>query len=458
MVNPGHRSKGCQRCRESKVKCDEATPGCGRCTRTRRICPGYGNPEQEFRSMNSTSEARVQSRVRERLRMRDLSRRVPSSGTKSRGFSRHPFNIPSPLAPDWTGQCVSIFLAEYAEQPDHLHSTWGHLEFVPDLYSKSSSVHLPEAVKAASYAHFANKSSIQIFNQLAKQSYGEALRDLSVAMKDKFRATEDETLATVNIIALYEVIAGERPFSEPFHSHYQGQSAILRMRNKNQSHSRWGKNLFATTNRGLIWRDMASLSRPHYGLVDWPPSTYPSPLAEASARMSVQAADIRGRMGQALSIASSSRGEDWRTELQSIALDALKTDHDMRICPIDVPESWQPRQLPIGFSTPSSVRQTPVHGDHDVYEEGLTPYPSRIDVYPTHGIASLWNSTRLARLHLLRAMLDLAELDAESPVFASSHDRIPSTDYLYEQTRSTVEDICASVPFVSLSSFSLLDF
>ena len=417
------------------------------------MCPGYGNTGQEFRSMNSSSEARVQNRVSERLRVRGLSRKASSLGTESRGVSRRPSYIPSPLFPDWTEQCVSIFLAEYAEQPDSLHSTWGHLEFLPDLYSKSLSIHLPEAVKAASYAHFANKSSIQNFNQMAKRSYGKALLDLNAAMKDSSRAVEDETLATINVVAMYEVIAGERPFSEPFHSHYQGQSAILRMRDGKQNQSRRGKNLFATTNRGLIWRDMASLSRPRLGLTDWPSSMYPSPLAEASARMSVQATDIRGRIGQLLSIEAADRDEDWRIELRAVALEALQTDYDMRNYPSSVPNDWQTRKFPMRFSTPPSVLRTPESGDSEVSKNEMTPYPSRIDIYLTHGVASLWNFTRIARLHLLRAMLDLAELDAESPIFTSSHDGIPPVDHLYEKIRSVVEDICATVPFVSVTNY-----
>ena len=450
MVNPGHRSKGCQRCRQSKVKCDEKRPACGRCTRTGHVCPGYRNAEPDFRPMNTASEASVQIRVHERRHIRDIFHSKSEPGNERSMRSRRSPSIPSLLSPDWTDQCISFFIAEHAEQPDPFHSTWGHLEFVPDMYSKSSAIHLPEAVKAASYAHFANKSSIQKFNHMAKQSYGKALLDLGAAMRDRSRAVDDETLAAMNVLALYEMIAGEQPFSEVFHAHYRGQSAILRMRDREQNSSRWGKNLFATTNRGLIWKDMATLSRPSLGLADWPSSTYPSALAEASARLSVRAADVRGRVGQILSTAPLHRGESWRTELRAVAFEALNTDHDIRNCPSLTPEEWRPRSLPMRFSTPPSVRRTPEQADIHDSEEEITPYPSRIDVYPTHSIATLWNFVRIARLHLLRAMLHLAELDVESPVFASGQSCIPLPEIIHENMQSTIEDICAAVPFVRL--------
>lgn len=234
--------------------------------------------------MNTKSEATVHRRVQEKHSARVASLTKLSFRNEP---SRRSSSIPFQLSPDWTDQCVSFFIAAYAERPGHLNSTRGHLEYVADMYSRTSATHLSEAAKAASYAYFANKSSIPYLDQGAKRSYGKALLGLGTAMHDPSRAADDETLAAMNVLATYEVIAAERPLSETFHAYHQGQSAILRMRVAKQNSSRWGKNLFAMTNTVLIWRDMASLSRPTLGLTDWPPATYPSALAEASARFSV---------------------------------------------------------------------------------------------------------------------------------------------------------------------------
>ena len=41
MVYCGPPSKGCQTCRERKIRCDQRPGGCIRCAKSRRECPGY---------------------------------------------------------------------------------------------------------------------------------------------------------------------------------------------------------------------------------------------------------------------------------------------------------------------------------------------------------------------------------------------------------------------------------
>ncbi|KAF3921329.1 hypothetical protein ABW21_db0209420 [Orbilia brochopaga] len=41
MVGVAGRSKGCKTCRERKIKCDEGRPGCVRCQKIGKECPGY---------------------------------------------------------------------------------------------------------------------------------------------------------------------------------------------------------------------------------------------------------------------------------------------------------------------------------------------------------------------------------------------------------------------------------
>ncbi len=109
------------------------------------------------------------------------------------------------MSTDWTAQSIALFFAEYVDPPDPLRSTWGFYEYLPAMYSASSSVHLVKAVEAAALAHLANTSSIDRLTVLARRAYGKALLDLGVAIRSKTRATADETLATLNLLANYEV-------------------------------------------------------------------------------------------------------------------------------------------------------------------------------------------------------------------------------------------------------------
>ena len=206
MVNPGHRSFGCAQCRCSKVKCDEARPACGRCTRTGRACLGYARDAPQFRSMNKVAEDKVQRRVRDRLESRQPVR--SSSAPPLEDEYQSPPNATPPLRPppnpDWISQSVTLFFAENVEGPDHLQSTWGSLEFLPHLYQKARAAHLTEAVHAAALVNLASVSSVTELEQMARRSYGKALEGLSGAMSEFTRATTDETLATMNVLSIYE--------------------------------------------------------------------------------------------------------------------------------------------------------------------------------------------------------------------------------------------------------------
>jgi len=93
-----------------------------------------------------------------------------------------------------------------------LRPLWGFYEYLPAMYSACSSIHLVKAVEAAALAHLANTSSIDRLAVLARRAYGKALLDLGVALRSKTRATADETLATLNLLANYEVLSFSYPF------------------------------------------------------------------------------------------------------------------------------------------------------------------------------------------------------------------------------------------------------
>lgn len=49
MPNTGRSSGACHACRRMKIKCGEERPGCTRCIRANRQCPGYSPNPDNFR-------------------------------------------------------------------------------------------------------------------------------------------------------------------------------------------------------------------------------------------------------------------------------------------------------------------------------------------------------------------------------------------------------------------------
>ncbi|KAK9321556.1 hypothetical protein V1517DRAFT_326206 [Lipomyces orientalis] len=51
MVNPGHASNGCTTCKLRKIQCDLTHPLCRHCTKSGRVCLGYGERQTKGRKL-----------------------------------------------------------------------------------------------------------------------------------------------------------------------------------------------------------------------------------------------------------------------------------------------------------------------------------------------------------------------------------------------------------------------
>ncbi|KAI3398381.1 hypothetical protein diail_9473 [Diaporthe ilicicola] len=59
MVNTGKPSGACTNCRERRIKCDEARPGCAKCIRSGRTCAGYS---QGFKLRDQTQKTIIKAK------------------------------------------------------------------------------------------------------------------------------------------------------------------------------------------------------------------------------------------------------------------------------------------------------------------------------------------------------------------------------------------------------------
>lgn len=64
MVYTGKPSRGCAVCRRRKIKCDEKTPACSYCIKTKQKCPGYeGKFDLEWRDQTVVARKHVERRI-----------------------------------------------------------------------------------------------------------------------------------------------------------------------------------------------------------------------------------------------------------------------------------------------------------------------------------------------------------------------------------------------------------
>ena len=229
------------------------------------------------------------------------------------------------------------------------------------------------------------------------------------------------------------------------------------------------------TNRTLMWRDLASLDVPALGnrnlaLSDWPADLYPSHLGDISARLCIRVIEACDQLKLAMKTPSINRGDRWDHRIRAIAKEILVLDQAIKDCYQHEAQEWQPRRTTVqNENDPSRFLKPELLGLSNAMlleadwssipklrimkaskplgdRKESTSCPSHIDVYPSHSVATLWNSVRVLRLYVLRAMVDLWILDYQRNI--GLREDLPAPETLYTQMSSTVEEICASVPFL----------
>ena len=265
MVNRGGPSKACQECRRRKIRCDQQRPQCSQCTRVGRQCPGYRNlddvifrpypgqakGDDDTRSRTSQISAKGSIDSEEE----QISLPIPTTGTTSanrrHAISRPPAANPqlalhpsSQLGiPSWDQQAVGFFLAQYTFIPNHPQSSSGWFEFVPDLYRVSSSTScFQPAVLAIAYASLAGQSSLTWLATEARKIYGMAITRVNAAIANPSSAVEDDVLASVLMLGLYENLIGDHTVI--MGSHREGLRMLLHLRGPQQLDSRRGRSLY----------------------------------------------------------------------------------------------------------------------------------------------------------------------------------------------------------------------
>lgn len=242
----------------------------------------------------------------------------------------------------------------------------------------------------------------------------------------------------------------------------------MRVRAKQQTLSDLDSSLASHTNRWLLWRDLAERKRPAFGLSDWPQGMYRSWLDELSARFTVEVADLCGRVREMQDFASFYGRLESHEELVSCIETAIDLERSFERSYISSPTDWLPvkgsgqtrsalqdkspphmlanRECPIlnskiGRQDNVGKRYNLAYADAD--EE---PYFPRVDTYPSHPIAMQWNFLRVARLHLLRVMIDIHLITKQRPHI--DHPALSTIPSLRIKISETIHDICAVFPYV----------
>lgn len=161
--------------------------------------------------MNEISERKVKSRTTRRgdtkvglTKSQYLLLDGSNGGAYTAATQLHrlgrPDHISTPLTTDWREIAIPKFLADYVFQSDV--AQWGNFHFVSDVFSKSMA---QEALQAVALTSLANQIKVPSLITEARKHYCEAIIRIANALGDIEEAKKDSTLASVNLLHMFEV-------------------------------------------------------------------------------------------------------------------------------------------------------------------------------------------------------------------------------------------------------------
>ncbi|KLO84188.1 unnamed protein product [Fusarium fujikuroi] len=278
-----HRSRGCLRCRQRRVKCDRSHPSCQRCIARNELCVGYRDEgdlmfqhetakvvlkSQASNPSNSSSSSSSKSPRENYTRRRSVERASESSFS-----STTPVNLPAafPWLKDQPKtesvskdeQIANMFMEKYVLLPCNESSSPGFLEHLPCLFKEvniEGRYALRFAVQACAFADLSREQSSEELVQRSLERYGYALSALGQSLAEKNKTPDDYDLMTVVMLDIFETTF--MPDSSTTGAHAQGMAHILRLRGHEQFHDPRGWGLFRLAHHRLQKQHLAKQLSP----------------------------------------------------------------------------------------------------------------------------------------------------------------------------------------------------
>lgn len=235
MVYYGKLSKGCERCRLRKVKCDQRRPGCTRCEKSSAACPGYRDLGQVlFRD----ESARVIERARRDYHVGEDD--AGSEGSPSPHASAVQEAVPaSPveqpltrsLQPPLGQMAADFFFSNFVVEGPLLSDT--NCDLLVSIYGNHPESAAFHAIEAIGLAGLSNVFRVPQLCVEARRRYGQALVGTNSSLSDPAEATSDVTAMSVLLLAQFESMTVES-WDQYSRAHLEGASLLLKLRGQKQ--------------------------------------------------------------------------------------------------------------------------------------------------------------------------------------------------------------------------------
>ncbi|ORY59535.1 uncharacterized protein BCR38DRAFT_526858 [Pseudomassariella vexata] len=293
MVYTG-KSTSCHTCRIRRVKCDEMRPHCLKCRRSGRECNGYRDDSgiiiQDMTSATinkwetlkdasyasksedpSHNQAHTSNRGRHRAHSEGRENRDdPNISDKdTKNVTRWPSTLPTAhvLLPPVEDQALHYLLSRYAQAPSQLLDP-GYIPVLKLLKRRKNMSHcLATSLSATSLAVYSTRKNSRMAILRARAAYSKALKLINNAVQVPGSCHDDELLASIVVLVLFEIICSDN--FDGFSSHAYGAAAMIGARGKRPFRDKLGQALFGVVCNNAVILKLMGLSTPHAGTEAW---------------------------------------------------------------------------------------------------------------------------------------------------------------------------------------------
>lgn len=217
-----------------------------------RICPGYRNTidlmfYDESTSIVKKSRSSTETLPEKSSEDQDGPRQRPAMLKRTTPVLMSNTVFYQPL----DDLAINFFMATYVGN-DRVNSQF---DYLPEFYRRHGSAHikLQHSIRAVGLAGYAKASRRADLIQPATKRYISAIREVNAALSNPVLAVEDSTLASVLLLAMFEVMVMPRNQGlMNLTKHLNGAVSVAALRIKHRQQTEFGKQLMGTLTQSVI--------------------------------------------------------------------------------------------------------------------------------------------------------------------------------------------------------------
>ncbi|KIW63490.1 hypothetical protein PV04_10322 [Phialophora macrospora] len=437
-------SNGCYACRRMRVKCDESKPGCQRCDRGGRTCPGYRDiSELLFKNSTATisnsdgiSEASTLDRGLRRRQSVTRGAAIPPVALFSLGEKPSAPSLTTIRpSPDHPAQALVFFFDGFvlsALNP----GVEGFLDYLPRVHASFPQCdYFQSALRATSLACLANFSCLEQVSLEAQLAYGQTLKLLHETLNVAYELHSQSELLlwTLFLLQLYEILSGT--LNRQQDPHIMGIAEIMRLSNSG---------LGSSESRRSVLRVIRM-----YGNIGLHGQTPGIPgkaetsdtAAHSSGHKLQELASSAACMTRVLKDHASDHMAGSRANTGRYAEDiqtALDLENDIEKWSDQLPQEWKYSEFP----QPSTGRHVSIAGVNAAKE-----LPEQVYTFKSLHVAANRVALWCCELNLLQAITAGLQLGA-APTGHSHRLPISLLDHVQQKMLRMVDDVCNSVAYL----------